>query len=173
MERLEFEALYERHRGALRAYVRRRADDGSIDDVLAHVWLTAWRRRRALPDDVLPWLFGTARRTLANERRGQRRRAALRARAGREQLATKEPDPSSSSSVLNALSKLADKDREAILLVAWDGLDNQSAARVIGCSNAAFATRLHRARLRLRILLDDAEARSPVASSRAQVEVEQ
>ena len=35
------------------------------------------------------------------------------------------------------------------MLVAWEGLDAQRAAVVIGCSQRAFAMRLHRARRRL------------------------
>jgi RNA polymerase sigma-70 factor (ECF subfamily) len=47
------------------------------------------------------------------------------------------------------LARLSDRDREAILLVAWEELDTASAAAVLGCSRAAFAVLLHRARRRL------------------------
>jgi RNA polymerase sigma-70 factor (ECF subfamily) len=35
------------------------------------------------------------------------------------------------------------------MLTAWEGLDARDAAAVLGCSTAAFHTRLHRARTRL------------------------
>lgn len=35
------------------------------------------------------------------------------------------------------------------MLVAWHGLSGARAARAAGCSHAAFAVRLHRARARL------------------------
>src|SRR5690606_8089851 len=72
--------LFEAHHTAVLGYVSRRA--GSADraaDVFSEVFLVAWRRL----DDVPPgaearlWLFGVARRTLANARRATRRRDAL------------------------------------------------------------------------------------------------
>jgi RNA polymerase sigma-70 factor (ECF subfamily) len=48
-----------------------------------------------------------------------------------------------------ALASLGALDREALLLVAWEGLDHQDAAIVMGCSTGAFSVRLHRARRKL------------------------
>jgi RNA polymerase sigma-70 factor (ECF subfamily) len=42
-----------------------------------------------------------------------------------------------------ALGTLSERDREALQLVGWEGLDTQQAARVVGCSARAFAVRLH------------------------------
>jgi RNA polymerase sigma-70 factor (ECF subfamily) len=49
----------------------------------------------------------------------------------------------------SALASLTDHEREALLLVAWDELSAGDAARVAGCSTAAFRVRLHRARQRV------------------------
>jgi RNA polymerase sigma-70 factor (ECF subfamily) len=43
-----------------------------------------------------------------------------------------------------------------LTLVAWHGLAAPDAARVLGCSRAAFAVRLHRARRRLERALGEA-----------------
>jgi RNA polymerase sigma-70 factor (ECF subfamily) len=43
------------------------------------------------------------------------------------------------------------------MLVAWHGLTGARAARAAGCSRAAFAVRLHRARARLAAELDSLE----------------
>jgi RNA polymerase sigma-70 factor (ECF subfamily) len=51
--------------------------------------------------------------------------------------------------VLRALAELPEDDREVLVLVAWQGLSPKDAARVVGCSSAAFRVRLHRARKRL------------------------
>ena len=59
-----FEALYREHGGAVRRYVRRRAEAQSADDVVADVFVVAWRRLSDIPDDPLPWLLGVARRVL-------------------------------------------------------------------------------------------------------------
>lgn len=53
------------------------------------------------------------------------------------------------ATMLTALAELTDVEREAVLLVAWDGLVPADAAKVAGCSRNAFDVRLHRARRRL------------------------
>jgi RNA polymerase sigma-70 factor (ECF subfamily) len=55
---------------------------------------------------------------------------------------------------------LSPRDREAVLLLGWDGLSNRQAAKVLGCSVATFAVRLHRARTRLAAALDSDRDRS-------------
>jgi RNA polymerase sigma-70 factor, ECF subfamily len=57
------------------------------------------------------------------------------------------------AAMLAALAQLGDDDRELLTLVAWHGLRPAEAARVVGCSTAAYAVRLHRARKRLQQLL--------------------
>src|SRR5918997_1405218 len=69
--------LHEQHAAALRAYALRRSDRQTAEDLCAEVWSIAWRRIDEVPEDALPWLFGVARRVLANERRRQRRVSAL------------------------------------------------------------------------------------------------
>ncbi len=61
---------------------------------------------------------------------------------------------------LAALRTLSAKEVEAVTLTAWHGLAPAEAARVAGCSRAAFLVRLHRGRRRL-AALDDTGARTP------------
>lgn len=56
--------------------------------------------------------------------------------------------------VVSALKQLSDDDREALLLVGWDGLSHADAAIVAGCSVVAFKARVNRARSRLIRLID-------------------
>ena len=51
-------------------------------EVIAEVFVVAWRRLDELPDPVLPWLYGAARRVLANEFRHQSRLVAAARAAG-------------------------------------------------------------------------------------------
>jgi RNA polymerase sigma-70 factor (ECF subfamily) len=147
-----FDALYREQAGEVRRYVRRRWDAQSADDVVADVFVVAWRRLADVPDDPLPWLLGVARRVLANRRRGDARDQALRGRIRSEQLratATGEADASrGGEAVWVALSILSERDREALLLVAWEGLSTARAARVVGVRANTFAVRLYRARRR-------------------------
>jgi RNA polymerase sigma factor (sigma-70 family) len=161
--RAAFENLFSTHYRAVRAYAVRRGAGAAIEDVLAETFLVAWRRAGDVPADPLPWLLGTARRVLANQRRGGRRRTALGNRL-RENLA---PDlggglsPALSDELAAALAKLSDRQREALLLVAWEGLSPQQAAVAAGCSAAAFRVRFHRARQRVAAHLADLYATSP------------
>jgi len=149
-ERLVFEGLFRANHAAVYRYVVRRVEEAAVQDVVAETFLVAWRRHEEIAGDPLPWLLGIARRACANHLRGRERRVALG-----ERLAA-QPCPARSSwgsrehgELKRALAALGDADREALLLVAWDGLSNREAAKVVGCATATFAVRLHRARGRL------------------------
>jgi RNA polymerase sigma-70 factor, ECF subfamily len=163
--RTAFEDLFSTHYRAVRAYAMRRGAGAALEDVLAETFLVAWRRVDEVPADPLPWLLGTARRVLANQRRGGRRRAALGNRL-REDLAT-DPGgglslpPGLSDELAAALAKLSDRQREALLLVAWEGLSPQQAACAAGCSAATFRVRFHRARQQVAAHLADLYTTSP------------
>jgi RNA polymerase sigma-70 factor (ECF subfamily) len=53
--------------------VRRLAEVDAAADLAQEVFVVAWRRRDQVPDNSLPWLYGVARRLLANYVRAQRR----------------------------------------------------------------------------------------------------
>jgi RNA polymerase sigma-70 factor, ECF subfamily len=147
--RRRLERLFAEHSAAVRAYAERRIAHDVVDDVASDVFVVAWRRLEDVPEDALPWLLACARRIIANQSRSARRRAALRERLiDRQQPFSPGltgPDP-----VLGqALATLSASDREVLMLVAWEGLRAGQAAVVIGCSQRAFAMRLHRARRRL------------------------
>jgi RNA polymerase sigma-70 factor (ECF subfamily) len=164
-----FEQLYRLHATSVRAYVRRRLPAEEIEEALAEVWLTAWRRRAVLPADPAPWLYATARRVLANQRRGRSRLAALRTR-----LANEPPAPPVSGvpdrTLAEALGQLNARDREALLLTAWEGLTPTDAAAALGCSLSAFNTRLHRARGRLRVELAAREGIADLPTTNLEVQ---
>lgn len=146
-----FEALYREQAGAVRRYVRRRWDAASTDDVVADVFVVAWRRLDDVPDDPLPWLLAVARRVLANRYRGGARQSALEQRMRSEQLRAgpeRDVDQLERGVVWRALGDLSERDREALLLVAWEGLSSARAARVVGVRANTFAARLYRARRR-------------------------
>jgi RNA polymerase sigma-70 factor (ECF subfamily) len=143
------EALFTAHAASVLGYAQRRADAATADDVLSEVFGIAWRRLDQIPVEAKPWLLGCARRVLANSRRGERRRSSLI-----RLLATVAPRAEAhgvggGGTVVQALATLAERDRETLLLVAWDGLSAEQAAAVVGCSRHTFSMRLHRARKRL------------------------
>lgn len=155
-ERARLEAAYAAHGRAVLAYAMRRTDPDTANDVLSEVFLAAWRRIDDLPVEPLPWLLGTARRALANQRRGDARRAALSQRIEGAHVGwvPSAADEVTDRAVLDALASLAETDREALLLVAWDGLAPREAAEVLGLRPPAFTMRLSRARRRLAAALE-------------------
>ena len=77
-----FNALYRAHQAAVLRYASRRTDPDTARDVAADTFLIAWRKRAAVPADpaeVEPWLYGVARRVLANSDRSRRRAQRLSA----------------------------------------------------------------------------------------------
>lgn len=149
-----FSALFEHTHVALLGYaVRRVADPADAADVVAETYLVAWRRLDDVPlgAEARPWLFGVARRVLANHYRGERRRHALAERL-RDSLAQVVPPPEvhEPSLVERAVARLGDDDRELLHLLAWEELAREEIAVAMGLSRATVRVRLHRARARLR-----------------------
>jgi RNA polymerase sigma-70 factor (ECF subfamily) len=154
---VRFELLFRDNYGAVAAYVARRASPDAVEDVVDDVFLVAWRRLEVVPADPLPWLLTVARNVLGTHIRGARRGRALRLRLATEWVDAVTP-PAWTDGVRVALAALNPRDREALMLIGWEGLTPTQAARVLGQSPATFRVRLHRARARLRKLLDvDAE----------------
>lgn len=145
-----FEQIYAEHRDAVRAYVRRRASEELVDDVVADVFLVCLRRIDDVPSNPLPWLYGVARKTLANERRRRAQTPPVDA------WVTRDPEPLGDSILAAAFAELSERDREVLRLVAWEGLTLRDAARTLGCSVVATRVRYHRAKSRLAERLDAA-----------------
>lgn len=150
-----FEELFRSCHPAVLGYVRRRAPGEAVDDVVNQVFLTAWRRFERVPAEPLPWLLGIARNVLATQQRSRQRREALRQRLAHQPvLNAVAPEAPEAWTITRALAALSPKDREAVLLVAWEGLSPAQAAEVLGERPGTFRVRLHRARTRLRTALD-------------------
>ncbi|MEA3409490.1 MAG: RNA polymerase sigma factor [Candidatus Eisenbacteria bacterium] len=152
-----FRRLYGAHHLEIHAYLRRRTDTETALDALAETFLVVWRRIDAVPsgDDARPWIYGVARKTLANQRRCQHRSAALH-----DKLAEQGTRPSSDPAtvvvrnaeawdVLDAMDRLRADDREVLRLAAWEDLAHAEIAEIFGCSTHAVDQRLVRAKKRL------------------------
>jgi RNA polymerase sigma-70 factor (ECF subfamily) len=163
-----FSQLFERTHVALLGYaVRRVGDPADAADVVAETYLVAWRRLEDVPTgpDARPWLFGVARRVLANHYRGERRRLALADRL-RDSLHQAVPPPEVHEPTLveRAVERLGDDDRELLHLLAWEELAREEIAVAMGLTRAAVRVRLHRARARLREAMRDIEQEMEVVA---------
>jgi RNA polymerase sigma-70 factor (ECF subfamily) len=163
-----FATLYRDHAREVLAYaVRRGASAEDAADVVAEAFLVAWRRGADVPrgDGARLWLYGVARRTLANQRRGERRRTRLAARMRAELpaiLAAAVPAPTAADhEVLTAIAALRESDREVLLLSAWEQLSPAEIAQVLAITPLAVRSRLHRARRRVQDQLAGPAAGAP------------
>lgn len=153
-----FTALYRAHHAAVLRYAARRTDPDTACDVVADTFLVAWRRLTDLPAspaEFEPWLYGVARRSLANAQRSRRRAERVTARLAREPRDTP-PAPdlvdsvaASQANLDQALRRLPGRDQEVLRLIGWEELDLAATALALGCSRATTSVRLHRARRRL------------------------
>jgi RNA polymerase sigma-70 factor (ECF subfamily) len=153
----QFERIFRANHVAVHAYIRRRATADAVDDIVSETFLVAWRRLDSVPAEPLPWLLGVARNTIATRNRGDARRLRLQARAEAEyQYINQELESQrfESGPVVAGLARLNAGDREALTLVAWDGLTPAQAAEALGIPANRFRVRLHRAARRLRWALD-------------------
>jgi RNA polymerase sigma factor (sigma-70 family) len=155
----EFEAFYRTYQSRVLAFCLRRAEHDRAEDAASETFAVAWRRRDAIPREPLPWLYGIARRALANQRRSAGRQQALAHRLA--SLPAPAFVPAGNHTVLEALARLPRPDQEALMLAAWEGLSAAEAGRVLDCTAVAFRLRLLRARRKLARALTEAESNEP------------
>src|SRR5262249_21373149 len=146
--------------------LRRTAQPADAADLFAETYLVAWRRLEDVPSagEARLWLFGVARRLLANHHRGARRRDTLareltaaleravpigypadRDLTGREQV----------GHVRDVIATLGPSDRDVLTMRVWEGLSPAEIAVVTGENASTVRVRLHRARQRVRVALHD------------------
>jgi RNA polymerase sigma-70 factor (ECF subfamily) len=158
---------FREHGGRVLAYLLHRTDPDTAQDVLQEVFVIAHRKAEQVPEQPLGWLFGTARRVLANTVRGARRRDAV---VDRLSAAAKTTDDLELSELRYAfartLADLSAADREILTLSAWYDLPPDQAAEALDCSRNAYAVRLHRARRRLADHLERSGYTGPTPAGR-------
>ncbi len=163
---------YEHYAADVGAYALRRTGAADAADVVADTFLVAWRRRDELPPEphTLPWLYGVARRVLANQYRSRDRRGRLHDRLRSEftEFETKSDRVEQGEriqEITDALGRLSERDAELLRLAAWEGLGPTDIATVMGLDPRAARQRLHRARARFRRELgaDDSQRRGQPA----------
>ncbi|WP_428830427.1 RNA polymerase sigma factor [Cellulomonas endometrii] len=145
-----FEELFRRHAVAVHRYLLRRGAGDDAEDLAADVLTIAWRRRGELPDGMeLAWLYRTAGFVLANHRRKGRPVPVAEV--------PDEPDPTDpgmqavrDERVREVLGRLSARDRQVLLLTAWEGVTGDDLALVLGVSRGGADAALSRARARLR-----------------------
>ena len=162
----QFAGIFRRYFAEVHRYVARRVGVEAAGDVVAESFLEAFRSRERFDPDrggVRPWLYGIATNRIGSHRRAERRYLAVLARTHAEGFAEDHGDrvgdrvdAGSAGDVLaRALADLPDADRDVLLLVALADLSYGETARALGIPEGTVASRLNRARRKLREALDD------------------
>lgn len=176
LAQIRFGQLYREQGRAILAYALRRVESREdAADVVAETFLVAWRRLAEVPigDGARLWLYTVARLVIANLHRAERRRTRLGERLAeslRTELASRPAPAGAAAEALRAMGELGEEDRELLLLVSWEELSPGQAAQVLGISSLAARSRLHRARRRLRALLEE---RGSAPAGRPELDMEE
>ena len=154
-----FGRIYGAYHLEIYGYLRRRTDADTARDASAETFLVLWRRLGDAPDGdaVRPWLYGVARKALANQQRSQRRFFGLRRRlsnVGEEPPSNPNPEAvvvraAEIREVDDAMGRLSPADQELLRLVAWEELSHEDIGVILGCKPHAVDQRLLRAKRRL------------------------
>lgn len=168
-----FSTCYRSHSDRVMVYALRHVAPHEAEEVVAETFTAVWRSMDKLPDEPLPWLLTIARNKITDLRRRKGRRPeTLDDGARLTRLASQRDSPEAivvdRTTLIAALADLPEQQREALLLVSWDGLTVAQAAQVTGVSRVTFSSRLHRARLALSASLVDDEEDAPVAVATTQ-----
>jgi RNA polymerase sigma-70 factor (ECF subfamily) len=160
-----FALLFDRHGPAIHSYVARRLGQDAADDLTAEVFLIAFQRRRAYNGayaNARPWLYGIATNLVGRRRRDEVRLFRAIARSGEisptesfaEQVTNRVAARAIRGRLASALSRLSRVQRDVLLLTA-SGLSCQEIAAAIGVPLGTVASRLARARQKVRAELED------------------
>lgn len=159
IRRARFEAVAAEVYEPLQRYLRRRAAPADADDALADTLLQVWRRLDDVPDPSLPWCYGVARRTLANQRRGDERRLRLVGKVERQPRDRAGDDPqeiveATDPDLYRAIAGLSGSEAEIVRLWAWERLEPREIAEVLDLTPNAVSVALSRAKRKLASELD-------------------
>lgn len=147
-----FEEFYADTIDTVTSYLLRRCDPTVAQDVISETYVIAWRKHAHRAPNPIGYVLLTARRVLDRTRRGQASQEII---AERLSYLMERSGPSAEDVVVRrrevaeAVARLSDLDREALLLTAWDGLSSAEVGLVLGMTPGAVRVRIHRAKQQL------------------------
>lgn len=160
-----FAAIFHSHFVPIHRFLYRRVGRDAADELAAETFAEAFRRRHSYDPSraaVRPWLFGIATNLVRHHVRSERRRLLAYARTGVDPVL--QPDLEAVDARVDAgamgprlalgLATLRAVDRDVLLLYAWADLGYEEIAQALAIPIGTVRSRLHRARRRVRELLE-------------------
>lgn len=156
-----FAGVFERHHAAIHRYLARRLGADLADELAAETFAVAFAKRGRYDlavADARPWLFGIATKLAHHHWRREQRELRAYARTGVDPaapapddvVATRADSAGAGRALAAALAGLTAKERDVLLLYAWEQLSQPEIATALALSPGTVKSRLHRARTRLR-----------------------
>lgn len=154
------ESMYQRHVQQVARWAERLAGPGlDVEDIVHEVFTVACERIHGFRGDssLSTWLFGITSRIVRHRRRKERWWRWLSGSADETagHLASDNPDPlrlvesnQETADLYAVLDRLADSDRQILILCELEELDTDEVARLLGITQNNVRVRLHRARAR-------------------------
>ena len=158
-----FAIVFDRHAPAIYRFIARRLGGDVADDLVSEVFLIAFQRREGYDQaqaDARPWLYGIATNLISRRRREEVRFLRAIARTAislpiesvDDQVAERVDAQAVSRQLAAALATLPGLHRDTVMLIA-SGLSHHEAALALGVPAGTVASRLARARPKLRAAL--------------------
>ena len=155
-----FEELVRQHQRMIHALTyRMTGSSADAEDLAQEAFLRAYEEMGTFRGDAKfsTWLYRIAVNTCLNWRHSEARRQEVYAQAATELAAQRGGEQAESKEQANevqaALLKLPAKQRAAIVLTIYDGLNHAEAAEVLGCSETTVSWRVFAAKRKLKRLL--------------------
>jgi RNA polymerase sigma factor (sigma-70 family) len=164
-----FGILFDRHATTMFRYFVRRVGPDEADSLLGELFRVAFERRVTFDvsrAEARPWLYGIASNLLAKHREREARRLHATARLlntavapsdGLDEVDDRLDAERLWHDVATAIGALAQGERDALLLFAWEGMSYDEIAVALDIPTGTVRSRLNRARRRLRELIGESE----------------
>ncbi len=167
-----FAEIFHRYFTEIHRYVARLLGPDAADDIAAETFLAAFRKREKFDPargSVRPWLYGMATNLVGSHRRAQLRYFAALARTPAigavedhgELVADQLTASSQRAALAVALAELQATDRDVLLLIALADFSYRDVAEALSIPEGTVASRLNRARTKLREALGGADPSRP------------
>lgn len=163
-----FGVIFDRHAPYIHRYLARRLGVEVAEDLLAETFLVAFRKRDRYDLDqrnARPWLYGIATNLIGQYRRDEVRQFRLRRAVLADSDEACHDDhvvavvtaQAARQTLIAALAELSPRDRDVLLLIAWEELTYDEVAAALGIPVGTVRSRLNRARRRARKALSGSD----------------